>query len=114
MVDTRMTNSAPGHGRGVLLGIALLAGLIGPQIYWLIIGYENVADLNKAMWAFYTGAVFAFAKSQKGKCFLFDGMLWTLRSVHFPRSEMFAYLYAAAFTILGFYYLHNWSHAVSS
>jgi len=109
-----MTNSAPGHERGVTLGIILIAGLIGPHIYWLIIGYENVADLNKAMWVFYTAAILALANSQKGKCFLFDGILWVFRSLHYPRSEMFAYIYAAAFTILGFYYLHNWSHVVSS
>jgi hypothetical protein len=106
-----MHMSEKSQKRNVALCIVLLLGIIVPQIYWLAIGYENVGSLQTATWSFYVAAIFAFANAQRGSCFVFDSILWILRNLHFPRSELFAYLYSAAFAILGLVELHDWLHA---
>jgi hypothetical protein len=82
---------------GKFLGIALLGGLIIPQIYWLIVGYAEVDNWEKALWGFLAGAIFFSAYFFREQSFLFRGILWVFRKIHVPPGEWFAIVYGTLF-----------------
>lgn len=90
---------------GVLLGLLLLVLVISPQIYWIVIGYENVADWEMAVWGFYISALLWASYSFERRTFLFRWILSLFRFLHIPRGVGWCLVYSALFAAIGAYYL---------
>lgn len=91
--------------RDILLGSFIIACLVVPQIYWLFIGYSEVTNWEKSVWAFIAGSTFLLSYFFREQTFLFRSILWVLRNIHIPQGEWFAIVYGILLFALGVFFL---------
>ena len=90
---------------GVVLGSFVLACLVVPQVYWIFIGYSEIENWAKSLWAFLAGATLLLSLFFREQTFLFRSILWVFRTIHIPPGEWFAAVYGILFLAIGLFFL---------
>ncbi len=90
---------------GVTLGWILLALAVVPQAVWLVRGYDQVHDIELAIWGFYLSGLLWASYKYESRSFLFRGIMRLFRNVHVPRGAWLAPVYSVAFALLGARYV---------
>jgi len=105
VANSAMPNKDESENRGVVLGVVLIAVAVLPQIYWAFIGYENVPDVQNAAWGFCISSILLASYFFPDKSFLFRALLWIFRTIHLPRGEWLAIVYAGLIALISIVHL---------
>ena len=99
----RVTTELREREPGIVLGLVLFAPPILAQIYWLIVGYSRVTALHEAVWAMYVAVLLGLCYTMPWKSKFFRAVLWFFKTIHIPRGEYMAVVYAVVLAIVSAY-----------
>ena len=100
------TQRAASSEPGIAIGCLVLALAVVPQIAWLVRGYDQVHNLELAVWGFFVSGLLLLSHRFESKSFIFRGIMAVFRRFHVPpRGPWLAFVYSAAFALLGLRYL---------
>ncbi len=91
--------------QGTYLGYSILAMLVLPHVRWLVVGFSNVQNWEKALWSLLMAAVLVSAYFFREATFLFRAIVWVFQKFHVPRGDWIALIYGAFFLVYSLLYV---------
>ena len=87
--------------RGVILGGALIIGIVAPQITWLVVPGQPESPITEGFYFVYLGAIILASYLFPSASFLFRGITWAVVHLGVPHRTYMVLVYAATFFLVG-------------